>query len=187
MASWWMASNPDVVAVPAGEFVPGSVRDRRFLDREQVLPGPSGRLRPARLAEVLAALGDIDPLSLYETTSEDVTTLCGPSVHCYFREDDDVVVESIAPDGWRRFSFVPERYVVARLILGLATIRPSEPGRLVACTLADGRDSLLVSDGVDVLLGDLPQDRGPVQNAVRLAPEDVQVLLRSRLRGPANA
>ena len=46
----------------------------------------------------------------------------------------------------------------------------------------DGRGSVLVSDGMDVLLGDLPEDRGAVQNAVRLVPEDVQVLLRSRLR-----
>ena len=187
MTSWWMASSPDVVATPAGEFAPGSVRDRRFLDREQVLPGPGGRLLWDRLADVLAALGDVTPLSLYETTAEDITTLAGPAVHCYFRGDEEVLVESVAPDGMRRFSFVPERLVVARLVIGLATIRPLHAGQVIGCTLADDRDSVLLSDGVDVLLGDLPQDRGAIRNAIRLEHEDVQVLLRSRLRETAVA
>jgi len=182
-----MASNPDVVAIPESEFVPGSVRDARFLDRDQVLPGPSGRLMWGRLAEVLGALGDITPLSLYETTADDITEMVGPSVHCYFRPGKDVVVESVAPNGWRRFTFVPEQLVVTRLILGIATIRPSAPGHVVACTLADEHDGVLVSDANDVLLGDLPAGRGSIRRAMRLSPEDVRLLLMARLRVPVVA
>ncbi len=187
MASWWQASSPDVVAAPGVEFIPGSVRDPRFLDREQVLPGPGGRLLWGRLAEVLAALGDITPISLYETTADDITAISGPSVHCYFRRDAEALVESVDPDGWRRFTFVPEALVVSRLVMAIATITPSAPSHLVACTLADGRDGVLLSDGMDVLLGDLPVDRGSVRAAVRLSPEDVQLLLLARVRIPAVA
>lgn len=187
MASWWQASRPEVVAEPGNEFLPGSVRDRRFLDRERVVPGPGGRLMWGRLAEVLAALGDITPLSLYETTPADITAIAGPSVHCYFRRGADAVVESVDPRGWRRFSFVPERRVLARLVMGLATIRPSEPDHVIACTLADNRDGVLLAAGSSVLLGDLPEDRGPIRAAVRLSPEDIQLLLLARVRIPAVA
>lgn len=184
MASWWMASNPEVVAVPTGEFEPGSVHDRRLLGSEQLLPGPSGRLLWSRVAEVLVVLGDVEPLSLYETTRDDITALAGPSVHCHRRAGADAVVESVDPHGWRRFTFVPEQLVVTRLLLGLATIRPSVPGRVVACTLADGRGGVLVSDGVDVLLGDLPDEPGPIRAAVPLGPEDVHLLMMARLQVP---
>lgn len=187
MASWWQASNPVVVAAPGDEFVPGSVHDPRFLDRELVQPGPSGRLLWGRLAEVLATIGDITPISLYETTAEDITAISGPSVHCYFRREGHVLVESVDPEGWRRFTFVPETLVVARLVMAIATITPSGPNQLVACTLADGRDSVLLSDGMSVLLGDLPADRGPVRSAVSLSPEDVQLLMLARVRVPAVA
>lgn len=187
MASWWQASRPEVIAGPGDEFHPGSVRDRRFLDRERVLPGPGGRLLWGRLAEVLAAVGDITPLSLFETTPADVTAIAGPSVHCYFRRGADAVVESVDPHGWRRFSFVPERRVLTRLVMGLATIRPSEPGRVIACTLADDRDGVLLSAGTSLLLGDLPEDRGPIRAAVHLSPEDIHLLLLARVRIPAPA
>ncbi|GAA3539243.1 hypothetical protein AFL01nite_28900 [Aeromicrobium flavum] len=180
--AWWQASQPEVVVAPSGDLLPGSVRARRFVDRELVQPGPNGRLLWSRLAEVLATVGDVRPLSLYETTADDVTSIVGPSVHCYFR-DGDVLVESVDPEGWRRFTFHPEALVLARLVMGLATIVPPA-GRLMACTLADGRDGVLLADGENLLLGDLPVDRGAVRDVVRLSPEDVQLLLLARLRLP---
>lgn len=182
--AWWQASNPVVVVSPDGQGMPRSVRDRRFVDRELVQPGPDGRLLWGHLADVLAAVGDLIPLSLYETTAEDITAMVGPSVHCYFQGDDQVLVESVDPDGERRFTFHSEARVLARLVMGLATIVPSAPDRMIACTLADGRDGVLLCDGVNLLLGDLPADRGPVRSAVSLSPEDIQLLLLARVRMP---
>lgn len=187
MGSWWQSSNPDVVVAPAGEFVPGSVRDPRFLDRALVEPGPGRRLPWDRLADVLGAIGDSTPLSLYETTPDDITAIAGPSVHCYSRGDGEMVVESVDPLGWRRFTFHPEAWVLARLVIGLATITPTEPGRLVACALGDETGSVLLIDGSSIVLGDLPEGRGPVRRAVHLSPEDIQLLLLARVRIPAVA
>src|SRR5690606_8079233 len=114
----------------------------------------------------------------------DVTSIVGPSVHAYFRSEGDVLVESVDPEGWRRFTFHPQARVMARVVMGLATIAPTAPDRLMACTLLDGRGGVLVSDGTDLMLGDLPEDRGAVRDAVRLSPEDVQLLLLARLRVP---
>jgi hypothetical protein len=180
--AWWQAPNPDVVVAPGGEFPPGSVRAQRFVDRELVQPGQNGRLLWGRLAEVLATVGDVRPLSLYETSADDVTAIVGPSVHAYFRREGDVLVESVDPDGWRRFSFHPQARVLTRVVMSLATLAPFAPHRLMACTLVDGRGGVLISDGHNLLLGDLPEDRGPVRAAVRLSPEDVQLLLLARLR-----
>jgi len=185
MAAWWQAANPDVVVAPGDRFVPGTVRDPRFLDRELVQPGPGRRLRWDRVADVLGAVGDVSPLSLYETTAADVTAIAGPSVHCYSRPDGEMVVESVDPHGWRRFTFHPEAWVLARLVMGLATITPTEPGRLVACALGDPTESVLLTDGTAILLGDLPADPGPVRRAVHLSPEDIHVLLFARVRVPA--
>ncbi|MCD9154514.1 hypothetical protein [Aeromicrobium duanguangcaii] len=186
MASWWRASNPELVVAPTGAPMIGSVHDRRFVDRELVQPGPSGRLLRKNVAEVLAAVGDVDPMSLYETRVDDVTVIDGPSVHCYFRSEGDVVVESVDPDGWRRFTFVTEPRVMARLVIDFAAIVPGGPGRLVACALAEG-SAVLLSDGTNVVLGDLPESHGPAHHTVRLEPEDLQLLLLARLRTPALA
>lgn len=186
MTSWWPTSAPEVIVAPEDSFGPASVRALRFVSRDLVQPR-KGRQLWGRLADVLATVADVTPLSLYETTAEDVTVMHGESVHCYFLGDGQALVETVDAEGWRRFEFASEDAVIERLIAAIAIARPAVPGHWLACTLADSRDGVILSDGSHVVLGDLPTGQGPLVAPMRLSAEDVELLLLARLRIPAIA
>jgi len=187
MQTWWHTATPDVLVAPDGDLGPRSVRSGRFVDRERVQPGEGGRPMWARLADVLATVADVVPLSLYETSADDITAMHGASMHWYATAGHETLVETVDALGWRRFAFVPPPRAAAALIGSIATGNPGADGRWLACTLADQRGSVVLSDGVDLVLGDLPAHTGPVLAPMRLASEDVSLLLLARLRVPALA
>ncbi|MFH7322918.1 hypothetical protein [Aeromicrobium sp. JJY06] len=185
MQSWWHTANPDILVAPDGELGPRSVRASRFVDRERVQPGPSGRTLWPRLADVLATVADVTPLSLYETSAEDITLMHGRTMHWYATAGSETLVETVDECGWRRFAFVPPARAAAALIGSIATGSPDADGRWLACALADPRGSVVLSDGDSLLLGDLPPAAGPILAPMHLASEDVSMLLLARLRVPA--
>ncbi len=139
-----------------------------------------------RLADVLATVADIAPLSLYETTADDVTAIRGEAVHCYFLGDGEALVETVDADGWRSFVFAPENEVADRLIETLTSGRRTANDRWLAGTLADRRDGVILTDGTHRLLGDLPE-AGPIRVPISVEAEDIRLLLLARLRVPVVA
>lgn len=186
MQTWWHTATPDVLVAPDDDLGPRSVRAGRFVDRERVQPGDDrGRPMWARLPDVLATVADVTPLSLYETSADDVTLMRGPTMHWYASTGPETLVETVDDLGWRRFAFVPPARAAAALIGSIATGSPGTAGRWLACTLADRRGGVVLSDGVNLVLGDLPLASGPIREPMSLATEDVSLLLLARLRVPA--
>ena len=185
MQNWWHTATPEVLVAPDGDPGPRSVRTSRFVDRERVQPGEGGRRLWARLADVLATVADVHPLSLYETSADDITLMHGASMHWYATAGSETLVETVDALGWRRFAFVPPARAAATLIGSFATGSPGTTGRWLACTLADRRGSVVLSDGIDLVLGDLPPGSGPIREPMSLATEDISMLLLARLRVPA--
>ena len=184
MQTWWHTATPDVLVAPDEDLGPRSVRTARFVDRERVQPGEGGRALWARLPDVLATVADVTPLSLYETSADDITLMHGATMHWYATAGSKTLVETVDALGWRRFAFVPPARAAAALIGSIATGSPGTPGRWLACTLADRRGGVVLSDGVSLVLGDLPAGTGPILEPMNLATEDVSLLLLARLRVP---
>ncbi len=188
MPSWWPITQPEVVVGPGPDLLgPVSVQAPRFVDRDLVAANAQGRTMWPELADVLAIVADLTPLSVYETTPDDITAVTGAAVHCYFFGWGEALIEIVRRDGTCEFAFASILEAADRLIGAVTSPVDLPAGRVLACTLADRRGGVVVCRPAGLLVGDLPAHSGPVQHAMSLAAEDVRILLLARLREPAAA